>query len=215
MSLPPKVGHGYKTRRRTPPMRPVRSRLCCGMKRHFSPRFWAGIFLLSMVACTGCRSSQTATHSSNFISANNQAHRNVSNFNQLKQRTAIDSDPADNALVQQVGRRIAAVADNDMPNAQWEFVVFRNNDANVFCLPHGKVGVDSGILPVTKNETGLAAVLSREIARAVVAMNGKSSSNLTEESQAERLGLIYTARAGYDPKDAIAFWEQFMKSDQP
>ena len=39
---------------------------------------------------------------------------------------------------------------------------------NAFCLPGGKVAVFSGILPVTKNEDGLAVVLSHEVAHATL-----------------------------------------------
>ena len=51
-------------------------------------------------------------------------------------------------MVQRVGQRIAAVA--DLPKAQWEFVLFENSEANAFCLPGGKVGVYTGLLPITQ-----------------------------------------------------------------
>ena len=49
-------------------------------------------------------------------------------------------DPAANALLQKVGKRIAAAAGNDLKDAQWEFVVFESKEANAFCLPGGKIG---------------------------------------------------------------------------
>ena len=69
-------------------------------------------------------------------------------------------------MVQRVGKRIAEVAGKDMPNAQWEFVVFESKEANAFCLPGGKVGVYTGILPITKTEQGLAVVLGHEVGHA-------------------------------------------------
>ena len=32
-----------------------------------------------------------------------------------------------------------------------------------------------------------------------------------QESEADHIGLVCMARAGYDPKQAVAFWERFMK----
>ena len=33
-----------------------------------------------------------------------------------------------------------------------------------------------------------------------------------QESEADHLGLLYMARAGYDPREAIAFWERMEKT---
>jgi predicted Zn-dependent protease len=143
-------------------------------------------------------------------------------------------------------------ASNDMPGAKWEFVVFESAEANAFCLPGGKVGIFTGILPVTKTEAGLATVMGHEVAHAVahhgaermsrqmVMAGGQELVGATlaatspqwqsaalvafglgtqvgielpfdrkQESEADHMGLIYMARAGYDPKEAVAFWQRF------
>jgi|YNPNPStandDraft_1061719.scaffolds.fasta_scaffold01031_4 predicted Zn-dependent protease len=173
-------------------------------------------------------------------------------FEQMKREVPISRDPAANALVQKVGKRIAAVA--DLPGASWEFVVFESKEANAFCLPGGKVGVYTGILPITQDEAGLATVIGHEVAHAaahhgaervsqamlldtggklVGSYLGTKSSQTqavfnsvygigtqigitlphsrTQEARADEIGLIYMARAGYDPEAAIGFWKRFAE----
>jgi len=53
-------------------------------------------------------------------------------------------------------------------NFQWEYILVDNDKIkNAWCMPGGKIAVYTGILKVTKNKHGLAAVLGHEIAHAV------------------------------------------------
>jgi len=53
-------------------------------------------------------------------------------------------------------------------NFQWEYILIKNKKIkNAWCMPGGKIAVYSGILDITKNTDGLAAVMGHEIAHAV------------------------------------------------
>ena len=53
-------------------------------------------------------------------------------------------------------------------NFQWEYILIDNKKVkNAWCMPGGKIGVYSGILEITKNTNGLAAIMGHEIAHAV------------------------------------------------
>ena len=53
-------------------------------------------------------------------------------------------------------------------NFQWEYILIDNDKIkNAWCMPGGKIAIYTGILKVTKNENGLAAVMGHEIAHAV------------------------------------------------
>ena len=53
-------------------------------------------------------------------------------------------------------------------NFQWEYILIENKKMkNAWCMPGGKIAVYSGILDITKNADGLAAVMGHEIAHAV------------------------------------------------
>lgn len=67
-------------------------------------------------------------------------------------------------MIERVGRRIAVASGRDY---QWEFRLLAAPDVvNAFCLPGGKVAVYSGILPICKDENGLAIVMGHEVAHA-------------------------------------------------
>jgi predicted Zn-dependent protease len=208
--------------------------------------------LIPALLAAGCATvPETGRSQLRLISAEQEMKIGLAEFDKLKQSTPISRDARQQALLQEVGRRIAAVA--PLPDAQWEFVLFDQPDeANAFCLPGGKVGVYSGILPVTLDETGLATVIGHEVAHAVARHGAERASeqllmqtgsqildivlasqapqwrsavlsaygiggelgvalphSRSQELEADRLGLIYMARAGYDPRESVAFWQRF------
>ena len=53
-------------------------------------------------------------------------------------------------------------------NFQWEYILIDNKKIkNAWCMPGGKIAVYSGLLDITKNKNGLAAVMGHEVAHAV------------------------------------------------
>ena len=53
-------------------------------------------------------------------------------------------------------------------NFQWEYILIDNKKIkNAWCMPGGKIAVYTGLLDITKNKNGLAAVMGHEIAHAV------------------------------------------------
>jgi len=214
---------------------------------------WIALAALFLAACSTV--PVTGRKQLSLVSGEQEMQLGLTSFDQMKKETKISTDPRANALVQSVGKRIAAVASKDLPGAQWEFVVFDSPEANAFCLPGGKVGVYSGILPITKDEAGLATVIGHEVAHAAAHHGAERMSEATllqtggqvisgaasdpkmqaliataygagttvartlphsrkQESEADHIGLIYMAQAGYNPQEAVNFWQRFSAYNQ-
>ena len=214
----------------------------------------ASAFLFVLLAFSAC-TTNPVTGRKEFtagVSTQEEMQLGIESFDKMKKEVPISHDANANAMLQRVGQRLAKVATKDMPNAQWEFVVFDSDEANAFCLPGGKVGIYKGILPIAKDDAGLATVVAHEIAHAVsrhgaermataqamevggqllgaatqsakpitqtavaaaYGLGGQVGYQLphsrNQESEADHIGLLYMARAGYEPKEALNFWQRF------
>ena len=105
---------------------------------------------------------------------NNQA---AQLYARVKSKTKLSDDKKQLEEIKDIGSRIEeavssyfiSVNQND-PTAdfQWEYILIDNDKIkNAWCMPGGKIAVYTGILKVTKNKHGLAAVMGHEIAHAV------------------------------------------------
>ncbi len=174
------------------------------------------------------------------------------------------SDRTGTEMVVRVGTRIQRGVEqffasrgmsSKLSGYKWEYHLVESKEVNAWCMPGGKVVVYSGLLPVAKDEAGLAVVMGHEIAHAVAEHgNERMSQGLIaqlggvaletalqqkpqqtralwmsafgvgaqygallpfsriQESEADHLGLIFMAMAGYDPHAAPTFWERMSQS---
>ncbi|MDO8784678.1 MAG: M48 family metalloprotease, partial [Syntrophales bacterium] len=53
---------------------------------------------------------------------------------------------------------------HELNNYAWEFNLVESKEVNAWCMPGGKVVVYTGILPITRDETGLAVVMAHAVA---------------------------------------------------
>ena len=98
-------------------------------------------------------------------------------YEKVKNKEKLSDDLNQLNEIKEIGHRIEeAVSEyfyrnniaDPTANFQWEYILVENKKVkNAWCMPGGKIAVYSGILEVTKNKHGLAAVMGHEIAHAV------------------------------------------------
>jgi predicted Zn-dependent protease len=196
----------------------------------------------------------------NIIPASTMLSMSFQEYGDFLKSNKLSNDQAATAMVKNVGARISRAVTQYMSQQglsshlngyAWEFNLVQSDEVNAWCMPGGKVVFYSGILPITRDEAGIAVVMGHEIAHAVAEHGGERMSqgllaemggmalsaaldkepektkalwmtafgigaqvgvllpfSRTQESEADRLGLIFMSMAGYDPNTAVAFWER-------
>tara|TARA_R110000796_G_scaffold159169_4_gene275907 strand:+ start:25960 stop:26766 length:807 start_codon:yes stop_codon:yes gene_type:complete len=109
------------------------------------------------------------------------------------------------AMIKRVGTRIQKAVEQYMNNNgydglldgfDWEFNLIESEQVNAWAMPGGKVAFYTGILPVCKDDLGVAVVMGHEVAHAV-AKHGQERMN---QNYAKQVGLSIGAVAlGQDP----------------
>lgn len=225
----------------------------------------ASAILLASAACS--RVPITGRKQAKLLPESRMVQMSLAAYGDFLAENDVVEAGSDHAMLQRVGQRIAASVEEVMRHeggadrlelVKWEFNLVEDDLVNAWAMPGGKVVVYTGILPITKNETGLAVVLSHELAHAIAWHGNERMSQLLlaelglsatavaldaamedkpeetkallytaagvgvqlgvllpysrkHESEADELGLIFMANAGYDPSEAVAFWTRMHK----
>ena len=181
-------------------------------------------------------------------------------YDQFLAENTVITGTAEAAMVARVGAKLAEAAKKWLSaegspqylnGYAWEYHLVKDDTVNAWCMPGGKIVFYTGILPVTKTETGMAVVMGHEICHALLnhgqqRMSGDVLTQLgatglslitasktpetqalamtaygagsqlfgtlpfsrKHESEADHYGLILMAIAGYNPDEAVPFWER-------
>ena len=98
-------------------------------------------------------------------------------FEKIKEKEKMSDDLKSLNEIKEIGKKMEysigeyfyrAKLDDPTVNFDWEYILIDNKKVrNAWCMPGGKIAVYTGMLDVTKNTNGLAAVMGHEIAHAV------------------------------------------------
>jgi predicted Zn-dependent protease len=97
-------------------------------------------------------------------------------YGQFLAENKVISGTKDAIRVETVGTKIKVAAERwltangnagYLTNYKWEYKLVENKELNAWCMPGGKIVVYTGILPVMKDDSGMAAVMGHEVAHAL------------------------------------------------
>jgi metalloendopeptidase OMA1, mitochondrial len=167
------------------------------------------------------------------VSPSYEAKLGAAAYRKMLDENPVRTDPAAVIPVQRVmGRLIAAARQSKYADIarsfEWDISVIEDlHMRNAVALPGGKLLVYTGLFPVAQHEAGLAAVLSHEIVHALARHSveqltydalrvTRDSARLpfsrNHELEADYIGLLLMAAAGYDPREAVGLWERMKAS---
>ncbi|MCX6150877.1 MAG: M48 family metallopeptidase [Ignavibacteriales bacterium] len=225
-----------------------------------------GLFVLLIVALLSIQCSTvpiTGRQQLDLIPSSQMQSMSYQQYGDFLKTAKLSNDQNGIALVRRVGTKVQAAVEQyfaqnkmskELNGYSWEFNLVEDPQVNAWCMPGGKVVVYTGILPITKDEAGLATVMGHEIAHAIAKHGDERMSQglLTQlggmalekaietkpaatqqlfmtafglgaqlgvllpysrlhESEADHLGLIFMAMAGYDPNQAVPFWQRMAQ----
>ncbi len=225
----------------------------------------AGAYALVMLA--GCQEVPiTGRKQLSLVPSSLVNSMGIQQYEQFISQSKVSSNTQENARITQVGQRIVQAVEaytkehgerNPFAGYQWQFSLVEDPAVNAFALPGGKVVVYTGILPVAKDEAGLATVMAHEIAHVLADHGGERLTqsllaqmggialstalqqqpeqtqslfmsayglgsqvgvllpfSRLQETEADHLGVVFMAMAGYDPHAAVGFWERMMAASK-
>jgi len=237
-----------------------------GGKRLFSrgvtfPRGMIAAMILALLLLSCSTVPLTGRSGLNLVSDSQVTTMGYQQYSDVLKKAKLSNDAAKVQMVRRVGGRIAAAAESflresgaaaDVALYKWEFNLIEDDKTvNAWCMPGGKVAVYTGILPITKDETGLAVVVGHEVAHAIAKHGNERLSQALlvqlggiglsaalstqaaatqeifqqlygvgtsvgvmlpysrlQENEADRIGLVLMAKAGYDPRAAVSLWQR-------
>lgn len=173
-----------------------------------------GIFTIAAVYSCAVN-PVTGKKSLNFVSNSELFPSSFQQYNTFLKENKVITGTADAKRVEKVGMKIKAAAEKYLTylgqsqylkDYRWEYKLVDNKEVNAWCMPGGKIVVYSGILPVTKDDAGLATVLGHEVSHALANHGAQRMS----AAQLQQLGAVGVAAVtGSQSADKQEMWQKY------
>jgi predicted Zn-dependent protease len=219
------------------------------------------VIVLALTLLTSCATVPvTGRKQLSLVSSAEINQMSAQQYQEVVKKGPLSTNLEQTEMVKRVGVRIQKAvekymaekgASSQLAGFNWEFNLIQDDKTvNAWCMPGGKVAFYTAILPICKDELGVAVVMGHEVAHAIANHGAERMSqgllaefgmstlgaamgqnptatqqifmqavgmgtnvgmlkfSRSHESEADHMGLIFMAMAGYDPASAPKFWER-------
>lgn len=223
--------------------------------------------LLTAVFVLGCSTVPvTGRRQLSLVPSSQLMALSAQSYNEVLTESKVVKNTAEAQMINRVGNKIKTaveqyMAQNNLSDQlegfDWEFTLIDEPTINAWAMPGGRVAFYTGILPICRNDAGVAVVMGHEVAHAIANHGGERMSqglaqqlggvalnvalqeqpqmtqqlamtafglgsnvgyilphSRLQESEADEIGLIFMAMAGYDPSEAPEFWKRMQAQEQ-
>ena len=155
----------------------------------------------------GCATTTSPTGRTQVVGAVSEeqlAQLGAQAFAETKSKTRQTTDTRQSAYVRCVVQRVVEQLPPDWQRVGWETAVFVDDSPNAFALPGGKVGVNTGIFTVARNQDQLAAVVAHEVGHVYSHHhNERITKQMGAQGALQVLGALAGSRYGEGAANAV------------
>lgn len=165
------------------------------------------LFLATLLVVAGCATvAVTGRQQLNLVSNEELIPMSAQQYSDVIKKGPLSTNVEQTAMIRRVGVNIQKAVERYMANAgksselagfSWEFNLIDDpKTVNAWCMPGGKVAFYTAILPICKDETGVAIVMGHEVAHAI-ANHGRERMS---QQMAAQMGLsVLSVAMGQNP----------------
>lgn len=173
------------------------------MKKHFFA------YLLIVITISSCvKNPFTGKSNLNFVSNNELFPTSFQQYGSFLKENKVITGTADAKRVEMIGLKIKMAAEKYLEangykeylkDYAWEYKLVESKEVNAWCLPGGKIVFYSAILPICKDDAGMAAVMGHEVAHALANHGAqRMSAGILQQAGAGLVGVAVDAKSNQE-----------------